>query len=165
MFTKSRGQDLAFGLAAQVQFAIAGQHFIKKTNVLGDRFYHEGVRGGDQHQAPSIFPRGTKEREERSVVGQGGRIQMDASRNLALEESSTPCPPERNHQQVKWIAFQQQDQRLPKQVRFDKRAVEVHAKRNVKAVKNGRWWGHCLRSTVAAGQSANGVRRGQDVPF
>src|SRR5439155_7828052 len=103
------------------------------------------------------LPGRVKESEKRSVVGQGGRVQMHASRKLALEESPAPRPPEGNHQHVKWISLQQLDQRLPKQVCFDKRAIEVHAEGNVKAVKGGRCWGHCLRSTVAACQSAKAV--------
>src|SRR3954469_18632619 len=98
-----------------------------------------------------------KESEKRAVVRQSGRIQMHASRNLAFEESPAPRPPEGNHHQVKWISLQQLDQRLPNQIRFDKRAVEIHAQRNIKALKHGRWWGHCLRSTVAACQSAKGL--------
>ena len=48
---------------------------------------------------------------------------------LSLEVSAAAHPPEQNRENVKWIAFEQTDQRFPNQIGFDQRAIEIDAQR------------------------------------
>ena len=98
-FAEFCDQRLKFVPAAEIGFAIAAQNFVEKADVIGNRFRHLQIgRRGENDFSPGGFLF-TEKFQERFVVGQGGRVNRDASGKLLFQEraaaTSTTAGPEK----------------------------------------------------------------------
>ncbi len=136
-FGEAAAEAFEFIVSGKVGRSVTGQDFLEDAQVLGDAVGESRVGTSGEVQLAAIGVLFAEVIEQRPVVGQVGRIELDLRADLGFQRGLSSAQPEGRTQGTERIRANQQEERIDQGIALDECAVKIDTERSPGADTNG----------------------------